>query len=43
MKGKRVIFGMLGVERGKGVITKKSRVRHVARRRIQGKSEGDGI
>jgi hypothetical protein len=34
---------MLGVERGKGVIMKTTGARHMARRRIQGKSEGDRI
>jgi hypothetical protein len=29
--------------RGKGVIMETTGVRHMARRRIQGKSEGDGI
>jgi hypothetical protein len=34
---------MIDVERGKGVITEITGVRHMARGRIQGKSESDGI
>jgi hypothetical protein len=32
-KGRRGRFGMLGMERGKGVITETTGVRHMARRR----------
>jgi hypothetical protein len=39
MKGRRGKFGMLGVERGKGVIMETTGARHMARRR----SGGEGI